>query len=198
MPEIRLQSPRIMSLIRQGEAAGVAQHVRMNLEAKLRSLACPLNHSCKSGRGERAPRSLVNTKGAFGSCSRCSRRSARSSSPRMGCVLGVPFLALRTARVAASKSIWSQAQVYQLACPQPVPVSHKDHGGIAVPQRLVLAASESISTSRSVRYSRVRRSAFGFRLGVTVRFLFGVTSLRCDFIELSPVPANKLFESFST
>jgi hypothetical protein len=115
----------------------------------------------------------------------------------MGCVLGVPFLALRTARVAASKSIWSQAQVYQLACPQPVPVSHKDHGGIAVPQRLVLAASESISTYRSVRYSRV--PAFGFRLGVTDRFLvFGVTGLRCDFIELSPVPANKLFESFST
>jgi hypothetical protein len=27
----------------------------MSLEAKLRSLACPLNHSCKSGRGERRP-----------------------------------------------------------------------------------------------------------------------------------------------
>jgi len=180
-----------MSLIRQGEAAGVAQHVRMNLEAKLRSLACPLNHSCKSGRGERAPRSLVNTKGAFGSCSRCSRRSARSSSPRMGCVLGVPFLALRTARVAASKSIWSQRR--STNSPTRTMVASR------CPQRLVLAASESISTSRSVRYSRVRRSAFGFRLGVTVRFLvFGVTSLRCDFIELSPAPANKLFESFST
>src|ERR1035437_5232841 len=49
------------------------------------------------------------------------------------------------------------------------------------PQRLPLAASISRSTSASVRYSRVRRSALGVRLGVTVRFLMaGVTSLRCD------------------
>jgi hypothetical protein len=34
-----------------------------------------------------APRSEVNTKGEFGSCSRWSRRRARSSSPRIGCVL---------------------------------------------------------------------------------------------------------------
>src|SRR5215468_1117455 len=39
----------------------------------------------------------------------------------------------------------------------------------------------SRSTSASVRYSRVRRSPFRRRLGVTVRFTaFDVTSLRCD------------------
>src|ERR1039458_2374040 len=49
------------------------------------------------------------------------------------------------------------------------------------PQRLPLAASISRSTSASVRYSRVRRSALGPRLGVTVRFMVaGFTSLRCD------------------
>src|SRR5258705_8727412 len=32
----------------------------------------------------------VNMKGDFGSCSRCSRRNERSSSPRIGWVLGYP------------------------------------------------------------------------------------------------------------
>ena len=50
------------------------------------------------------------------------------------------------------------------------------------PCRLPLAASISRSTSASVRCSRVRRSAFGRRRGITVRFTeAGVTSLRCDF-----------------
>src|SRR3974390_504113 len=43
-----------------------------------------------------AARSEVNTKGDFGSCSHCSRRSARNSSPRIGWLLGVPCLTLRT------------------------------------------------------------------------------------------------------
>ena len=50
------------------------------------------------------------------------------------------------------------------------------------PHRFFLAAVISRSTSASVRYSRVRRSALGGRVGVTVRFtVAGVTSLRCDF-----------------
>jgi len=44
----------------------------------------------------------VKTNGDFGSCSRCSRRGTRSSSPRIGCIAGVPALARRTARVAQS------------------------------------------------------------------------------------------------
>src|ERR1017187_6752445 len=49
------------------------------------------------------------------------------------------------------------------------------------PHRLPFAAVSKRSTSVSVRYSRVRRSALGARLGVTVRFtVAGVTSLRCD------------------
>jgi hypothetical protein len=50
------------------------------------------------------------------------------------------------------------------------------------PFRLALAASISRSTSRSVRCSRVRNSAFGRRRGVTVRFsLVGDTSRSFDF-----------------
>src|SRR5665811_186044 len=49
------------------------------------------------------------------------------------------------------------------------------------PHRLPLAAVSKRFTSASVRYSRVRRSALGARLGVTVRFVVaGVTSLRCE------------------
>jgi hypothetical protein len=63
-------------------------------------LRCP-----KEGNAARGVRhSDVNTKVDFGSCSRCSDCSARSSSPRIGCVLGVPFLTLRTCTVAVLRS----------------------------------------------------------------------------------------------
>ena len=47
----------------------------------------------------------------------------------------------------------------------------------------------SASISFSVRYSRVRRSAFLTRRGMTVRFaMAGVTSLRCDLSMFSGLP----------
>jgi hypothetical protein len=52
-----------------------------------------------------APRSEVNMNGDLDSCSRCSPRNARSSSPRIGCLLGDPYLTRRTAMVAAVKPI---------------------------------------------------------------------------------------------
>ncbi len=49
------------------------------------------------------PRSLTKANGDGGlSC--CSRRGARSSSPRSGCVLGVPFLTRRTWSTAPLKA----------------------------------------------------------------------------------------------
>jgi hypothetical protein len=53
------------------------------------------------------------------------------------------------------------AQVRQLAGPEAVPVGHKDHGGVPVPQRLPLVALSSRSTSASVRYSRVTQAGVG-------------------------------------
>ena len=41
MPEIGLQRPRVMTGVRQREAAAMTQHVRMNLERHPRSLADP-------------------------------------------------------------------------------------------------------------------------------------------------------------
>jgi len=59
-----------------------------------------------------APRSDVNKNGDLGSCSRCSRRSARNSSPTTGWTLGVPCLTLRSCSVAVlieglMSKIWS-------------------------------------------------------------------------------------------
>jgi hypothetical protein len=72
------------------------------------------------------------------------------------------------------------AQMYQLRDPKPMPIRHKDHGGVAV--AVALGSIISLATSASVRYSRERSSAFGRRLGVTVRFsVVGSTSRRCDF-----------------
>jgi hypothetical protein len=50
-----------------------------------------------------APRSDTNMNGEAGA-SRCRRRNALISRPVRGCVLGVPFFALRTCRAARAKS----------------------------------------------------------------------------------------------
>jgi hypothetical protein len=55
------------------------------------------------------PRSLTKTKGDDG-LSRWSRRSARSSSPWIGWVLGVPFLTRRTCRTAPANPATGASQ----------------------------------------------------------------------------------------
>src|SRR5690349_9982430 len=49
------------------------------------------------------------------------------------------------------------------------------------PQRLRPAAFESRVTSASVRYSRVRNSAFGLRCGTVCFSVLGAISLKRDF-----------------
>jgi len=51
--EISLQSPRIVSLVGEGKAAGVPQHVRVSLKSKPGGLASALYHAGKASRGER-------------------------------------------------------------------------------------------------------------------------------------------------
>ena len=57
------------------------------------------------------------------------------------------------------------AQVHEFGSTQAVAVGHEDHGGVAVAPAVLFAAFISRSTSASVRYSRVRRSALGGRSG---------------------------------
>ncbi len=88
-----------MPVIGELKPASMPEHMRMGFEAK-RPLPARSTILAKPAGLNGAPRSDVNTKGDLGSCSRCSRRRARSSSPRIGCVLGVPCFTLRTCRVA--------------------------------------------------------------------------------------------------
>ena len=50
--EIGLQGSGIVALVRQGKAAGMAQHVRMSFEAELGSFSSALHHPCKACRRE--------------------------------------------------------------------------------------------------------------------------------------------------
>ena len=105
MAEIGLQGAGVVPLVRQLVAAGMPQHVRMRLEAELCHVPARSIMRANPAGLNGAPRSDVNTNGDFGSCSRWSRRRARNSSPRMGWVLGVPCLTLRTCRLAVLNSI---------------------------------------------------------------------------------------------
>lgn len=85
MAQVGLQCPRIVPLVCEGVATGVPQHVRMRLETKPCRVAGSLYHAGEApAMVNGAPRSDMKTNGDFGSCSRCSRRKARSSSPRIG------------------------------------------------------------------------------------------------------------------
>ena len=88
--QIGLQRPGIVALVGQGETTGVPQHVRVNLEAKPGSLPARSSSRAKPAVVKGEPRSLVNTNGDLGSCSRCNLRRARISSPTTGWVAGVP------------------------------------------------------------------------------------------------------------
>ena len=84
-------------------------------------------------------RSLINTKGDDGCCSRCSLRSALSSTPVNGCVAGVPCLTLRTCRVALSRSTCTHLRSTSSENSQAVSVGHEDHRGVALTPAVALS-----------------------------------------------------------
>jgi hypothetical protein len=53
MAEPCLDCPRVVPLVGEGAATGVAEHVRVRLEVEARGARCPLNHPGKAGRRER-------------------------------------------------------------------------------------------------------------------------------------------------
>jgi hypothetical protein len=53
VPEVSLQSARIMALIGERKATGVPKHVRVCLEAKRGGRTSALNKPCKARRSER-------------------------------------------------------------------------------------------------------------------------------------------------
>lgn len=113
-----------------------------------------------------APRSLMNTHRASGPCSVRSRRSARSSSPSMGCADGLPPFLRQTCMVAVPKSMASHSS----NTASPTRRAWRYMVRISVASRCPLrpkdrAAVISRSISGAVRYSRTRRRRFSTRRG---------------------------------
>jgi hypothetical protein len=91
VPEVSLQRPSVMASVCQRIAASMPEHVRVRLKAELCLDPARSIIRAKPAVVNGAPRSDVNTNCDLGSCSRWSRRKARSWSPRIGCVQGVPL-----------------------------------------------------------------------------------------------------------
>jgi hypothetical protein len=83
----------------------------------------------------------------------------------------------------------------QFGCSQAVPECYQDHGGITMPVPIVSRRlHEPFDLARSVRYSRVRYSAFGSRPGGTVLFtVVGALARDLDFIDNFPCAHPSLF-----
>jgi hypothetical protein len=127
MAEPCLDGPSVVPLVSEGVSTGVAEHVRVRPAAPAARSIIRAKPAVVNG----DPRSLTKTNGDV-SLSRWSRRRARSSSPRRGWVLGVPFLTRRTCSTPASNSTWSPAQVAELGRPKPMPEGQQDHGRVPV------------------------------------------------------------------
>ena len=93
-----------MAKVSQREPAGVSQHVGMGLKAELGLDASTLHHASKAASRERRVPLGREHERRLRLLQRCNLRRPRNSSPRMGWLLGTPFLALRTCRTAWTKS----------------------------------------------------------------------------------------------
>jgi hypothetical protein len=78
--------------------------VKMDWEAQPEALAQSLHKTIDCVRCN-WPTTLTGKHKRGGCCSRCSLRKARISSPRIGCVAGLPFLTRRTCSVASCQLI---------------------------------------------------------------------------------------------
>src|SRR6516165_12086348 len=119
-----------------------------------------------------APRSDINTY-APASCWRCSRRSARISSPCMGWTLGVPRLHRRTCRRPVASSTWCHCRSQTSEARKPCRYAIRIMVASRCPYRLDLrAAAIKISTSELVRYSRVRATVEFTMVGAAAPITF--------------------------
>jgi hypothetical protein len=183
--EVSLQGSRIMPLVGQREAAGVPQHVRVDLEAKPGHLTSPLDHPGKSRRGEGRSALRGEHERRFGVLLtlQLPQRPHFIADNRMrgrGALLDPADV-----QDSAGEIDLVPTQVDQFAGSEAVPVGTSTMVASRCPQRLLLAALISFSISASVRCSRVRSSALGRRRGVTVRFtVAGVINRRGDFFNV--------------
>lgn len=110
------------------------------------------------------PRSETNKYGLSGHLRRSSR-SARNSGPRSGWVEGTPLFSRWTERSPAFKSNCSHFMLMASLTRSPCLYISKRRVRSRCPCRPSVAASSTFSISVGVRYSRVRVSLLGFRIG---------------------------------
>jgi hypothetical protein len=157
MAQIGLDGASVVAVVGELEPAGMPQHrngpIRLHLGAPRAVVRSRISaHGCQGGRG-----CEIHVPRAFPPASRRSLRSARLSRADIGCTLASPLLALRTMQAPSGEVNVVPAQCHQLRGPKTVAVSDQDSRGASrCPERFCLAASMSRSTSRSVRYSRLR------------------------------------------
>ena len=91
-----------------------------------------------------APRSEVKTNGDRGSCSRCRRRSARSSSPTIRVRRRRPLLDAADVQGGGCEVDLLPSEIDQLAGPKAVAVGDKQHRGVAVAIAIALRGGEEL------------------------------------------------------
>jgi hypothetical protein len=129
--EVGLERSRIVAPVRQGVAAGVAQHVRVNLKAELCLDACAFDHAGKPGGAKRRT--------AF-RCEHVCRlvlvalqppqRAQFVAEDRMGA--GRTLLDPADVQGRGFKVHLIPPQIDQFGHPQTMPVGHQHHGRVPV------------------------------------------------------------------
>ena len=152
MAEIGLDSASVVAVVDELEPAGVPQHVRMHEEGEFRSHARPSNHSLITGYGQR--RVTLRDEDVWGHWSFAQELAQRAAFPRRYRMhAGISALGPADMQAPGGEVDVVPAQCHQLRGPETMAVSDQDSGGVP---RFCLAASMRRSTSRSVRYSRLR------------------------------------------
>ena len=161
MAEPVLDQPRVMAGIGQGVAAGVAQHVGVDPKRQLGALANGLHEAVDGVSRKWAAALGLKDESTRRIALQLAQHAQFIASDRVDCGLAVLGPADVQCRIAAPFNL-RPLQIGDLDSPQAVP-----EGNLASrwPWRPSLAAAISFSTSAGVRYSRVRISAFGFRVG---------------------------------
>ena len=108
-------------------------------------------------------------------------------------MLGDPFLALRTARLAFKVDL-VPAQVYQLTHPQAVAIGQQDHGRVPMAVTVTLGCIHQPGDLGISQVFSGLQLGLGRRVGLTVRIsVLGVTSFKCDFTTYIAPSACQLF-----
>ena len=150
-----------MAVVSELESAGVPQHVGMNGKGELRSHARPSNHALISGCGKRC--ATFRDKD-LGRCWCFAQELAQCSAfpGRYRMHAGIPAFGPAYVQASGSEVDVVPPQRHDLRGSEAVAVVNQDSGSVRCPDRFCLAASMSRSTSRSVRYSRLRLSTVTF------------------------------------